>query len=99
MKKFNDLCYEKLKEVPAGKVTTYGALAIAIGKPGAARAVGGAMNKNPYAPEVPCHRVVGSSGKMVGFASGVEKKIKMLKSEGVLVEKGKVDLDKFGFWF
>ena len=53
------------------------------------------MNKNPYAPEVPCHRVVGAKGEMVGFASGVDKKIKMLKEECVEVENGRVDLGKY----
>lgn len=92
---FNELCYAKLKEVPCGKVTTYGALARAVGKPGAARAVGNAMNKNPYAPKIPCHRVVGSKGEMTGFASGAYKKIKMLEKEGVVVENGRVDLSKY----
>ena len=54
------------------------------------RAVGMAMNRNPYAPEVPCHRVVGVGGKIGGFASGVDEKIRMLKSEGVDVVEGKV---------
>jgi methylated-DNA-[protein]-cysteine S-methyltransferase len=99
MKSFNEKCYSKLREVPAGKVVTYGELARAVGKPGAARAVGNAMNKNPYAPRVPCHRVVGANGGMVGFASGVDKKIKMLRGEGVEVKKGNVDLGKFGFRF
>ncbi|MCA9485750.1 MAG: MGMT family protein [Nanoarchaeota archaeon] len=99
MKSFNERCYEKLKRVPKGKVTTYGDLAKAVGKPGAARAVGNAMNKNPYAPKVPCHRVVGSTGKMTGFAFGIPKKIQMLKEEGVEVKNGKVDLEKFGFVF
>jgi len=96
---FNEKCYAVLKRVPRGKVTTYGALAKAVGKPKAARAVGNAMNKNPYAPRVPCHRVVGSNGKMVGFASGIGKKIKMLKKERVSVINNKIDLGKFGFKF
>jgi len=58
-----------------------------------------AVNKNPYAPEVPCHRVVGSDGSMTGFASGVDKKIKMLRKEGVEIKDGKVDLKKFAFRF
>jgi len=57
------------------------------------------MNKNPYAPKVPCHRVVGSNGKMTGFAHGIEKKIKMLKAEGVEVKNGIVDLKKYLFKF
>lgn len=76
--------------VPAGKVTTYGAIARALGNPNSGRAVGGAMNKNPYAPTVPCHRVVGSDGSLTGYAGGLEKKVKMLRAEGVEVSDGKV---------
>ena len=96
MKSFNEKCYDILRKVPKGKVTTYGEIARALGTK-AYRAVGNAMNKNPYAPRVPCYRVVGSNGKMVGFADGVSKKIKMLKAEGVEVVEGKVDLDKYFF--
>ena len=92
---FNERCYSILRKVPRGKVVTYGDLAKAAGSPNAARAVGNAMNRNPYAPQVPCHRVVGSTGKMVGFAEGVSKKIKMLKEEGVEVMDGNVDMDKY----
>lgn len=95
---FNERCYEVLRVVPRGKVTTYGAIARALGSR-AFRAVGRAMNVNPYAPEVPCHRVVKSDGKIGGFASGSEKKIKMLQSEGVVVKDGKIDLKEFGFSF
>ena len=97
MKSFNEKCYAILKKVPAGKVTTYEALARTVGNPRAARAVGNAMNRNPYAPKVPCHRVVKSDGKIGGFALGVKKKIEMLKREGILIENGKVDLERFGF--
>ena len=88
-KNFSEKCYEVLRKVPKGKVTTYKAIAEALNTR-AYRAVGGAMNKNPYAPEVPCHRVVGSNGKMVGYAGGIKKKIQMLKKEGVNIENGKV---------
>jgi len=85
---FADLVYETLRKVPKGKVTTYSALARAIGKPRAARAVGNALNKNPYAPEVPCHRVVLSSGKVGKFAHGTKQKMKLLEAEGITIEKG-----------
>jgi len=91
---FNEKCYKVLRKVPKGKVTTYGEIARALESKGY-RAVGNAMNKNPYAPEVPCHRVVGSDGSMTGFASGIDKKVKILKAEGVEVENGKIDLDKY----
>jgi len=96
---FNEKCYAVLKKVPKGKVTTYGELAKAVGSPKAARAVGNAMNKNPYAPKVPCHRVVGSDGSMTGFASGIKDKIKMLEEEGIKVENEKINLEKYLYKF
>jgi len=94
MKTFNDRCYELLKKVPKGKVTTYKEIAKALNSKGY-RAVGNAMNKNPYSPEVPCHRVVGSNGQMTGYVNGINEKIKMLKKEGVEIKNGKVDLRKY----
>jgi methylated-DNA-[protein]-cysteine S-methyltransferase len=94
MPQFEEKCYMILKKVPKGKVTTYKEIANALGTK-AYRAVGNAMNKNPYAPKVPCHRVVNSDGRIGGFAFGVKKKIKMLKAEGVKVSKRKVvDFEK-----
>jgi methylated-DNA-[protein]-cysteine S-methyltransferase len=87
VKSFNEKCYEVLKRVPRGRVTTYGEIARALGSKGF-RVVGNAMNKNPYAPDVACHRVVGVGGKIGGFASGIKKKIKILKDEGVGVVDG-----------
>jgi len=88
---FQSLCYQTLKaKVPAGRVTTYGGLAELIGHPKAHRAVGSAMNKNPFAPEVPCHRVVKSNGELGGFAYDISIKIKRLQEEGVLVKEGKI---------
>lgn len=89
MKSFNERCYEKLRKVPRGKITTYKLLAHAL-KTKAYRAVGNAMNKNPYAPQVPCHRVINSNGFIGGFANGTKKKIRMLKKEGVEIKNGKV---------
>jgi len=68
--------------VPAGRVTTYAAIAEALGGR-AYRAVGQALHRNPWAPDVPCHRVVGSTGSLTGFASGVSRKAKLLIAEGV----------------
>ncbi len=92
---FNEKVWALCARVPAGRVTTYGEIAKAAGQPGAARAVGNAMNRNPYAPTVPCHRVVGSTGKLTGFAQGLKVKAKMLRDEGVAVSgrtKDRVDL-------
>ncbi|KKR21509.1 MAG: cysteine methyltransferase [Parcubacteria group bacterium GW2011_GWE2_39_37] len=81
---------KNIAKVPLGKVTTYKDLACAIGRPRSARAVGNALNKNPDAPTVPCHRVVKSDGRLGGYAWGVKKKIGLLKDEGVLIKNGRV---------
>ena len=93
MKDFYEKCYDILKKVPKGKVTTYKEIARALNSK-AYRAVGRAMNKNPYAPQVPCHRVVNSNGNVGRFASGKNAKIKLLKSEGVDVLNDRLDLNK-----
>jgi methylated-DNA-[protein]-cysteine S-methyltransferase len=77
--------------VPRGKVTTYAAIARALGSNGY-RAVGMAMNRNPYAPAVPCHRVVGSDGSLIGFAGGLPKKRLLLSGEGVPLTGDRVKL-------
>lgn len=97
-KSFNERCYSLLKTVPEGKVTTYKAIAHALGTK-AYRAVGQAMNKNPYAPTVPCHRVVGSDGTLTGYAFGLKKKRTILTAEGVVLLKDKVDLGAYGHLF
>jgi methylated-DNA-[protein]-cysteine S-methyltransferase len=61
-----------------------------IGRPNAHRAVGSAMNKNPFAPIVPCHRVVKSNGELGGFAGDINLKIKRLQEEGVKVSNNKI---------
>jgi len=91
---FYEKCYTILKKVPKGKVTTYKEIARSLNSK-AYRAVGTAMNKNPYARIVPCHRVVNSNGKIGGFFSGTKTKIKLLKSEGVYVLNGRLDLNKY----
>ena len=82
---FNRLALHELARVPYGQVTTYGALATKIGRPKAARAVGGAMNRNPIPIVLPCHRVVGASGSLVGYAGGLERKEALLRLEGALL--------------
>jgi methylated-DNA-[protein]-cysteine S-methyltransferase len=73
----------RLADVPYGRVTTYGALAAEAGRPRAARAVGTAMNRNPIPIVLPCHRVIGASGKLVGYGGGLERKVALLELEGV----------------
>ena len=104
MKTFSESVYDLLRKVPKGRVTTYKELAHALGTK-AYRGVGQSMRKNPYAPEVPCHRVVAASGRIGGFqgkTSGVaiQKKIKMLQDEGVEIHGGKVrDFEKILYRF
>lgn len=93
---FSEDCYNVLRRVPRGKVVTYGQIARALKSKGY-RAVGNAMNKSPGMPKVPCHRVVRSDGKIGGFAFGVKTKIKMLKSEGIEIRDGKIDLETYSF--
>ncbi len=76
--------------VPKGNVTTYAEIARRIGNNRASRAVGNALNKNPNAPAVPCHRVVKSDGSIGGYAYGIKNKIRLLRSERVAVRDGKV---------
>jgi len=88
---FQKLVYEATKKIPRGRVSTYFQIAKYIGNEKACRAVGNALNKNPFAPKVPCHRVVSSSGSLSGYAFGKEKKITLLKKEGVMVINNKVE--------
>ncbi len=70
-----------LRRVPYGTTTTYGALAAAIGRPAAVRAVGAANGRNPYCLVVPCHRVVGADGSLTGYAGGLDRKRFLLDLE------------------
>ena len=87
--KFQNKVYKLCKKVPKGKVTTYKAIANKMGMK-CYRAVGQALNKNPYAPKVPCHRVINTNGNLGGFASGIKNKIKLLKKEGVKISNNKI---------
>lgn len=87
--KFNEKVWALCARVPKGKVVTYGDIAAALNSRGF-RAVGNALNRNPYAPAVPCHRVVGSSGALTGFASGIAKKRELLQSEGITLRGDRV---------
>jgi O-6-methylguanine DNA methyltransferase len=73
-------------QIPKGQIRTYGWIARKIGSPQAARAVGQALAKNPFAPTVPCHRVVGANGKMTGYSAsgGVAAKRRLLQKEGAI---------------
>ena len=88
---FQKKVYALCSKVPRGKVTTYKEIGKAIGKRGQIyRAVGVTLNKNPFAPKVPCHRVVASNGSLGGFADSLKKKVKMLEDEGILIKNNKI---------
>ena len=89
---FNQKVWTITARIPRGKVVTYCDIAKALNTK-AYRAVGNALNRNPYAPEVPCHRVVGSDGSLTGFAGGLAKKLQLLTEEGVALRANdRVDL-------
>ncbi len=83
---FQKMVWTELKKIPFGETRTYKEIAIAIGKPKAARAVANACGKNPYPIIIPCHRVVRSDGTIGGFTGdgGVEKKRQLLRQENHL---------------
>jgi methylated-DNA-[protein]-cysteine S-methyltransferase len=84
----NEDVYELLLKIPAGKVTTYGDLAKALGNPSASRIVGRILGQNPNPIKVPCHRVVMSDGKLGGYAYGTAKKRGLLEKEGLSFTNG-----------
>lgn len=84
---FQKRVWNALREIPYGSTCTYGELAGHIGQPGAARAVGGANNKNPIMIMIPCHRVIGADGSLVGFGGGLENKKYLLDLEESLLTK------------
>jgi methylated-DNA-[protein]-cysteine S-methyltransferase len=78
---FERAVWSRLRRIPYGEMQTYGEVAKGVGDAGAARAVGMACNRNPIAVIVPCHRVVGAGGKMVGFGGGIPRKRHLLELE------------------
>jgi methylated-DNA-[protein]-cysteine S-methyltransferase len=80
---FQKSVWEALLAIPFGETRSYGQLARQLGRPSAMRAVGAANGRNPLSIVVPCHRVIGSSGKLIGFAGGLETKAQLLKMESL----------------
>jgi methylated-DNA-[protein]-cysteine S-methyltransferase len=80
--------YDLLLKIPAGKVSTYGDLASALGNPSASRAIGRILGENPNPIKVPCHRVVMSNGQIGGYAYGTARKRQLLEKEGVSLTNG-----------
>jgi methylated-DNA-[protein]-cysteine S-methyltransferase len=85
LRPFQRLVLTELARVPYGQTATYGALAARIGRPGSSRAVGGALNRNPIPLVLPCHRIVGADGRLVGYAGGIDRKRALLELEGVTI--------------
>ena len=88
---FQRKVWKELTKIPYGETRSYKEVAIAIGNEKASRAIGMANNKNPIPIVIPCHRVVGSNKKLVGYAGGLDLKEKLLNLEGILVDKNKVN--------
>ena len=82
---FNRRVLDELARVPYGEVVTYGELAARAARPRAARAVGTVMNRNPLPIVLPCHRVIGANGKLVGYGGGLDRKEALLRLEGALL--------------
>jgi methylated-DNA-[protein]-cysteine S-methyltransferase len=82
---YNRAVLEELVRVAYGTTTTYGTLAAKTGNPRAARAVGTVMNRNPIPIVLPCHRVVGASGSLTGYAGGLHRKEQLLRLEGAIL--------------
>jgi methylated-DNA-[protein]-cysteine S-methyltransferase len=81
---FQQRVWDALLRVGYGRTSTYGALARALARPAAARAVGAAVGRNPIAIVVPCHRIIGADGSLTGYAGGLDRKTSLLALEGVL---------------
>lgn len=100
---FAEEVYRLCQQVPPGKVTTYKEIAHVLGSK-RYRAVGQALRCNPYAPKVPCHRVVASDGSIGGFkgtkqGKPIQEKVKLLEMEGVKVINGKINLSIYSYQY
>jgi methylated-DNA-[protein]-cysteine S-methyltransferase len=81
---FQQSVWRALQDIPRGGTTSYAALGQRIGRPGAARAVGAAVGRNPLSIVVPCHRVLGTDGSLTGYAGGLPRKTALLHLEGAM---------------
>jgi O-6-methylguanine DNA methyltransferase len=99
---FQRSVWKAIAMIPRGKVSSYGEIARYLGKARAVRAVGSAVGKNPYAPKIPCHRVVRADGRIGQYSGGegIRSKIELLAGEGVRVERGRIiDFESVFFRF
>jgi methylated-DNA-[protein]-cysteine S-methyltransferase len=85
---FEERVWKALLDIPAGTTRSYGALARRLGSPKAARAVGGAVGRNPISLLVPCHRIIGSDGSLTGYGGGLQRKSRLLRHEGAMGRTG-----------
>lgn len=81
---FQRAVWRALRAIPAGRCSSYGALAAQVGRPAAVRAVGAAVGRNPLSVIVPCHRVLGRDGALTGYAGGLARKLDLLRREGAV---------------
>ena len=86
---FQKKVWDRLRKIPFGQTTTYGAIAKSVGRPKAVRAVGGANGRNPIAVIIPCHRVIGRDGSLTGFGGGLWRKERLHKHEREVAAKKK----------
>jgi methylated-DNA-protein-cysteine methyltransferase-like protein len=96
-RRFFEKVYQLTKKIPVGKVATYGQIATQLGKPGAARAVGNALHRNPNPEEIPCYRVVNARGRLApnfGFGKSDEQRKRLAKERIRFKDKTHVDLKK-----
>lgn len=89
--------YAVCRKILRGRVATYQQLARALNRPSAYRAVGNALHRNPFAPAIPCHRVIKSDGRLGGFARGTTAKAKLLRTEGISINQGHINLARFSY--
>ncbi|KAH4915389.1 hypothetical protein HBI67_077210 [Parastagonospora nodorum] len=103
--KYQERVYAALQQIPSGRITSYAALARALGS--SPRAVGGALRANPFAPEIPCHRCIASTGFVGGYKGDWEKapsgqnqdsKLELLREEGVLFDEKGFLVDRALWW-
>lgn len=99
MTPFAEKVYRAVKNTPKGRVITYKQVAEGLENPRAFRAVGQALGRNPNLISTPCHRVVFSDGGVGGYVGGKKRKIALLRSEGVEVSNGRINLKRFGTGF
>ena len=83
---FQQQVWQRLRSIPAGQTWRYGEMAQKLGRPDAPRAVGAANGRNPLSIVVPCHRLIGSTGKLTGYAGGLKRKQWLLEHEGALAQ-------------